>query len=1484
MSELREEILGGGINKKRIIGVVLVALLLISVFAFSTFFFSFLFGSQRTEPSKQKKGTTEEFPELRLPPYPFDAEFWQDLFDQIDPADIPALLDMLSEMFDGDIDDLDLGNFSQGLLDLLFLGAGEMEVFRVFNYLSFGNMSDVLWKMESFDEFTGTGWHSTASSDLYSFYAYGDYYSNYAPNPELFKIKMPMSPQIGVNSLVIPSLFPIPFIMEYPPSISAPNLNPAATKLYKTEFNSTTLDLSFSSDVDVNMTYEMFGLPLPSAQSINNSAVEASFTPAPIQSKYLQLPPTIEIYKGNNPSFANHTNILNTTINDNDNAYEVSNKIRNYLQTQFTFPLDPDDYNPAPDGYDVVEWFSETQQGLWPDFASAFCAFSRVFGVSSRFIDGFSSLAIEEIYDYDEGQTGFAIKYKNLYNWAEVYIPTDISGNGQWIQFDIFDNFGGGGNPILGGNYNLTVLPDQIFYNRPDIATLTAKLSSASDPIDGKTITFTDLTTGQNLGQNITNSNGTTSINFNLNNSHVVGPHIIEAQYDFFTVGYNLTTILGNISVSLSSINPTEINRSDLQPDSTNIQGYVFDPLNGERVKDAEINAILFQKGTSIEEINAFSPSSIITDSNGDFDDILDLNPSVQSGQFEIRADFNGTWQIDTPLGIIPYIVPTITNSSNKLELNVTKALTTWFYINNTPVADQSNPRVSRYQTLNLTAKVVLEGFGSVPNKQVTFHDYSRGGVEIGSGFSDTQGLVSVSYFVDDYCRAGPNLLYSKIASMTNYSYFIVDENPTINAISGPTPRVINRTGFGATQFNIVGDITDSTNSSIPLGFTEITLTLMKGSINYSQYLIPIESYPYQTDSSGTFDLTFGVAPNTPPGNYSLRLDFNGTINLMTYPYPYNFNLPFINTSTFYSNDLKIDAEASLLFWINGTTSDDAYNPIINRYDSLNLTTYIHQAGTPIVDGEWVFFFDATQDNLYIGADQTNGGYAEVDYVTNDNTTAGPHLLYATWNNKFNFSYFILNAPIGISLDIGPQPPDINRTGAIGRNFQIHGYLNDSKNGNPIKFNQIQILLYDGPTDVSFYLNLESGSLWLGGTGEIDLTYSVTASTPAKNYTVLIICSGIFIYTTPVYPQFFNLGFLTNLTDLTTGFNDLRVIDPYNINIFFEINGSSTLSFYSDPQPPERFMRGDDINFSVSIIQSGIPVTSGTVRIYDVFNNNMLGFYPYIGGDGGYHEFIISTAGWHGGLHRIKVNWSGFATFNTTYVIINESVSIFSSIDKSSILRSTDGFIVSGTVQENSVLLRGLGVTLILLDDSYSDVSGYLTGPQTVTTNAVGYFQFGNSINIACPQGQYYLRVDFNGTINAIGISMSNYMIHNSSLRIPINITADTSLNGNYETEVVKDDWYFGDNCFVYGNLNWDNSTSMALMEINITIRDGFGVILDTQTGFTDAFGFFNLTFVVGNWDNPEVWVYFYPDDLSNFGVPDGFYITTIQQQLFRFP
>jgi hypothetical protein len=1474
MSEIGDELLNPKIDKKRVLGVILIAALLISVFAFSTVLINMTFGRQRSDFDDQLKDKDyEDAPPLE----PFNP--FEDLLEDLNLTE--DLLDYLSDMFDGNIDNFDPSQFSDILPDVLpFLGGAfaEKEVFRVYNYTTstISEMEDKLWKTECFDRYTvDSDWESTVPLETYDFYSYQDYENyNNNPNPlDYLKIKMPLSPNSSMkNSITLPNLFPTPFIIKN--SLNAPNLLSSFTELYKNSFNCSTADLYFSSDDDINMTFNLFGLDLLSNDQINSLAslvTNPSFAYSTLLNKFTQIPPDFNTYKLNNPYFAYHYNILNNSINQDDNAFIKSNKIRNYLQNNFYV-----NYSPSPDpNRDIVDYFCETQQGLWPEFASAFVIFSRAFGVASRFVNGFNSRWIQELSGAEEGLDAFAIKYKNLYNWAEIYVPTDIYGNGQWVQMDIlFDSYGPGGNPIVGGNYNITLTADKFYYNRPDTAFLNATLSSSTDPIVNKTITFRDLTSGEILGVDETDINGDASIFVNINNSFVVGPNILEARLDFFTYNYTIITILGNISITLDNLNPTEINRSDSIADETFIQGYVYDPVNGKRVQDAEVNFILFHKSSHIEEPFAFTPQTLITNQNGEFNTFLSLNPLVPTGEYEVRVDFNGTWVLYG----IPLTMPSIVNSSNSLDLNITKSLSVWFYIDGVQANDPNNPVVFRYHVLNLTALVLLENIGPKEGKTVNFYDYSRGNIFIGSDTSNVDGYASILYPVDDYCRSGPNLLYANLGIQNNYSYFILNEVPTINIISGPNPMVINRTGSGETQFNVMGEIFDSTNNSLPIGFSEITLTLLKGGVDYSAYLMPLESYPYLTDSTGIFDLTFGVLPNTPPGNYSLRLDFNGTIDLTSFPYnpPTQFYLTYLSISEFCVHELKIEAESSLEFYINGIPSNDFNNPQINRGGDLDLTVYIHTAGIPIVDGELVEFYDLTENNYFIGSNTTSSGSATFTYPTGS-IAAGPHLIYATWNNKYNFSYFILNDQINVNLDICPQPREIFRSGAINRNFIIHGYLNDSI-GNPIRYGEISVhLMYAGTDYTPIYLNLVSGSLILDESGEIDLICSVAENTDAWNYTLRVDFNGTFYYTTSIYPYLFTLGYLNNSAD---GFYELKVIDPNDMAIYFYIDGVPTQAFYDDFNLPERYNPGDFINFSVIVLEGGNPA-SGTVIFTDVYTSSTLGSASL--DSHGLAWIYYNTAGWYAGLHRIRAQWSGSATFNTTYIVLNDTVNIFYTLDKSSITRDYDTFSISGNVQESGIDLRGLVMEIHLYDSSYTDVSSsYLLGSQTMMLDQFGNYQFFNTIDLTCLQGDYYLRVEFNGKISEIGIDLSDYMIHNATEYIPIIIKARTLfINTFYDTNLPE--WYYNDDLFVYGTLTWDNGTVMSNMIVNVTIRDGNGNILETKTNSTDINGFFNIIFTVGDWESDtEIRVYFLPED--NFGIPDRDYIATSGQQVFRQP
>ncbi len=1483
MSEFREELLVTSIDKKRVIKIILVAVLLIAAFAFSIILSSFLFNTLRPYPSDQLARAKEETGiQLTLPPFPYNLSDFQNL--NLTQDQLNNLLDALKNMFNGNIDNLDLGNFSQSQLALM---ASEIEVFRVFNYTDFNSMSNKLWKYECFDEYAGDGWQSTAASQINDFYTYADY-GTYHSDKDILRIKMPLTPSIGINSMVIPSLFPTPFIMNG--SLTATNLDNKSVSLYRDDFNCTTVDLNFSSNEDVNMSYDLFGLNLPSNSQINSSALHASYTPLPIQNKYLRLPPSTQAYLGNNPHVYTHFLALNSTISPSDNAFMVANKIRNYLQFYFSLPSDPATYTSAPPGRDAVDYFCETQEGMWADFASAFCVFARIFGVSCRFVDGFNSIGIQEIWDNQDSQNTFTVKYKNIYNWAEIFVPTDISGTGQWVQMDVLlDSYGVGGNPWNDpwseNNYTLTMSSNFTSgYRNNQYANITATLTLNNNPIQGSTVIFTDHPDDRNptnvIGQAVTNTNGQASILIPIDNAQTAGIHVITGIYNALAISTTSYIIYGDVQLNLMNVNPQEVNTSIST--QTNVQGYMIDPLTNQRIVGATVEFLLLNKGTNVR-VGAppFDITYVDTDSNGDFNEIINVDPSVLVGQYDIRVDFNGSFYG------YPLAMGFMNDSSNIMDFNVTKGpiKKVWFYIDDVPSDIYIAPTLSRYSTITLKAYVLNETNSPLANQNVEFYDY-RTGSFINSNTTNIQGYATYDYFVGTQALSGPNLLYAKLGNVCNYSYYVLNDAPTIHIFSGPTPLEINRTGGGgATSFNVVGQVTDTLDGSKPVGYSTITLKLLRGGSDYSSYLLAYDSYPFETWSSGMFDLNFGVASDTPTGNYTLRMDFNGSINLMNYPHPYLFNLPFLSNSTTFDYELQVTAPETLKFdfWIDGFTSHDYNQPSINRNRQLNLSTYLEWGSSPIGDGELVEFYDITQGQS-IGLASTTNGRASLIYSTGGLTIAGPHLISARWGSNYNYSYFILNDQINVSLLSGPSPREIYRSGATQRTFNIQGSIIDGSNGSPIKFPEIHIALLDGTmTDVSYYLS--SSYFQLDDTGAFDLTISVSSGTPANNYTLRVEFNGVFIYslTNNQYNEHNFYIPTLNFTDYKNGYFPLKVIDPDAVSILFSIDGTPTRSFYDDSHLPDRYSPGDLINFSVYVAQSGAPVTSGTVVLRDVYIGSQIGSHTYVPANNGYHEFIINSSLWHAGLHRIEVQWSTYSTFNTTYIIINKTITISAYSSSYHIQRDFDAFSVFGSVQDGTTNLRGLNIKILLFNSNNVDVSGYLNlaGSQIINVYN-GNYQFNvNFISLNCPLGQYHFRIDFNGSINEAGISLSDYMIHTSSIPVSVNITAGITLTGNYDTQTVKDQFYEGDTLYAYGYLLWDNGTAIIGKEVVITIKDSYGATITSATGFTDGSGWFNISISIGNWPNDaEVWVSFDPKD--NYVNPFYYYIEYTERELFR--
>lgn len=1238
MSELREELLGSTINKKRIIGVALVAILLISVFGFSVVLTSLLFGSQRPFPSKEKRETDYEVVEKIAPPFPLDflTELMQyltpeqlaDLAGDIDPQD---LADLIENMMDGDIDNLDLSLFSQALLPLLFGAAGLIEKFRIYDYNSVNDMTDALWRFESFDEYTGSQWISTANAFPTNFLSNGEYFSQYSTQ-DIVQIKLPLSTNIGQNLMGLPILFPTPFILE--DSIDAPNLVPGSETLTKDDFNNTAVNLEFTSAESVNMTFELFGSDLPSEQDINNSAVLVSGLQSPtytnILNQFIQFPPDFNSYYTSQPNFQIHYDALDLIIDSTtDNAFVVADKIRNYLQSNFNFPVSPDEYQSTPEGRDTVDWFLEQGKGVYSDFVSAFCVFSRSFGVASRFVDGFRTAdllnplnPVEEIFDQDEGKDAIIIRYKNIYNWAEVYVPTDIDGDGMWIQFEVPP--GAGGIPIP-GDFAITVNSNFTTGSRGQVANLSAVLTSGTNQsVDSKVITFTDYTYGGILGNNLTDINGITSILININSSQVVGPHLIVATYGS-AFNWTTYTVYGDIDVNLTSVSPTMINRSI--SNSTRIQGYVNDPIANQRVKNATLEFVLLDKGTNNKIGFPFDISLINADENGDFDGTVNVNPWVSKGNYEIRVDFNGSWNL------LPLAFGIMNDSSNRIDFNVTDEAVYYllFYINDIEANNYESPTVTRYSTLKLKAVLLNETGDPVQGEIIEFYDYSRS-IFIGSNTTNVNGITTFDYYID-------------------------------------------------------------------------------------------------------------------------------------------------------------------------------------------------------------------------------------------NSVAGPNLLYSKFDKSLNFSYFILDAPISINLNMWPLNREISK-GPTDRIFYIQGYLNDTDNSKPIKYGEISIHMFDENSSEVFNWILEAGSFQTNEYGEIYAEFSVDSFTITKNYTFQVWFNGTFYYPTPI-PYIFNLIAYSNFSSYSNADYQLKVYDPAEVIIIFQIEGNHRSLSYNDGNPPATYNLGNFANFEVWINQSGSYAPNGSiVRLRDKYTNAILGIeYTYTGAESGYHQFLINTnsPALHAGLHYIEVEYENntiIYPYNSTYIIINETVGVSSISNNYVILRDNDIFTISGIVSDISEDLRGLQVEIVLLDSSLSDVSYLLNlfDPKTKIINEDGSYSFSSAIFQVCPQGEYKILINFTGrmthTDGPLSITLTNlYMISSNSSLLAINITAGTqliSLSYSLKYDPFPGNWTNGDTLYVLGNLTWDNNTAITGVIINVTIIDKTDgtIVVYNDVVVTDFFGGFNVSIYIDENDS----------------------------------
>ncbi len=1155
MSGLHEELLGPRVTKKRIITLALVCVILVALFAYSVVIFSWFFGSPRLNPNKQLEGTEPETPILTDPPFPWDIEDLLDLFDALglDPQD---LLDLL----DADFDDLDLAALAALLAGLFF---SEIEVFRLYDYASVVGLSDNLWKFGCYDQFLESSWDCSYSLESHS------YEPGFQPYPSNeLKVSMPMSPsQTGPTSFAIPTLFPTPIIYDSVVSDPLGNINPSATQLKKNELNSATLSVDILSTNNFSITYSMLESSIKDLTDVLGSAVNAEHINQSMDDDYGQLPTDRVTYRQRNGDFELHYNALNALIdNSTDNAATIALTIQSYLQNNFNFGFNAMSADPPEDGEDIAYWFCENEEGVWSDFATTFCVFARVFGIPSRFVDGFNSRYIAE--ETDGTGDYIPIKYKNMYNWAEVFIPTDIDGTGEWIQVDVCGNV----DPFASsGDYDLTLVSNFSSGHRNvgHVANLTAILTSSSNQsISGRPILFYDAYMDNFIGTDPveTDVNGVASAYVSIDDSQTAGLHQIVASYGK-TIDNVTYSVLGSFSdpdndlyLNLNSVNPSTVNYPG-NPPTIEISGDLTDPLNSS--KKGRFGVVTFQLYTKYTHLlvpGALSYGLITTGSTGEFiKEIITINMGVTpSGVYEIEASFNGIWL---------YGIENLVNDTDSIEINITKpeVYSLSFYINDFEAGDVTSPEIARSSTLELKAIVRDELGLPVPNKSIGFFDSNFN--LLGGDDTDVNGEAIYYYTVNNSIPAGPNKLYARLGtSNVNSSYYILNDSMAFSVLNhSPMPFQIDNTPDydGTYLFNISGYLRDSFSN--PIKNADLTVHMYDGPTEVSSYLI-LRSAPstLRTDDTGYFNIQHRVSSITPEGFYRIEVRFDG---YFTYPGAepdFNFiGHPNFNAAADTTSDLEVmdPSNIEILFEIDGIPAIDTYNyddfnlpNQYNRGDSISFEVWVSQYGTG-VDSGTVRFYDEDQNGAEIGSYTYTGseipdGYCNI-VVGTGNWKAGIHLITVSWGgfNKYNLTYIIINE--SASIDINPLAPASESIIRDSESFSVSGTVFDIYGD--LRGVEVSINLFDSfNQDVSAYIITSNRYLRTDINGEFQFNNLYIDQTLAQGeYKIRIDFKGAILHSDPFLGCSISLSEGPYMVNFESSFTFINITADTSISGFY---------------------------------------------------------------------------------------------------------------------------------------------------------------------------------------------------------------------------------------------------------------------------------------------------------------------------------------------
>jgi transglutaminase-like putative cysteine protease len=151
---------------------------------------------------------------------------------------------------------------------------------------------------------------------------------------------------------------------------------------------------------------------LPVARPTQARAAGTDY-PEEIRNKYLQLPPKLDPRV---PALARRIS------SSQDNPYDQSLAIENYLRTNFAYTLNV----PVQPGVDPLAFFLfDSKAGFCEYFATAMTVMLRTIGIPSREVNGFLPG------EYNDVGGDYIVRASDAHSWVEAYFP----GTG-WVTFD----------------------------------------------------------------------------------------------------------------------------------------------------------------------------------------------------------------------------------------------------------------------------------------------------------------------------------------------------------------------------------------------------------------------------------------------------------------------------------------------------------------------------------------------------------------------------------------------------------------------------------------------------------------------------------------------------------------------------------------------------------------------------------------------------------------------------------------------------------------------------------------------------------------------------------------------------------------------------------------------------------------------------------------------------------------------------------------